>query len=142
MKRLILCILCILAAVQALAQAPQGARRIILNTEYATQREALDAVVTSILPDLNVTPSWIDKDYYLVRTDAAPIDNINGQISYFIQIRQADAVTVEITGSYAVAGAVPAPVQNGGQAGSIKAKTWAALEGFAAGFPGSVAGYK
>lgn len=142
MKRLILCGLCILAAVQALAQAPQGARRIILNTEYATPREALDAVVTSILPDLNVTPSWIDKDYYLVRTDAAPIDNLNGQISYFIQIRQAAAVTVEITGSYAVAGAVPAPVQNGGQAGSIKAKTWAALEGFAAGFPGSVAAYK
>lgn len=145
MKRLLLLALFATLCIAGSAQAPRGSRRIILQTEYTTIQAALDALIIDVLPDLSLTPCWIDYQYGLVKTEDEDAKTTTARLSYFFQIREEGGrAAIEVTGKYFsyLTDKFDKRIELNGMRGSMVEKTFREMEDMALAIPHTDVFYK
>ena len=128
---MIVCAMIALLGIGAFAQAPRNTQRVVLVTEYPSCKDALDALIIDLLPDMNLTPCWIDSEYGLVKTEDEEATSTTARMSYFFQIREEDGlICIEVTGKYLsyLSDKYFKRIQMGGMRGSLQERTFREME--------------
>ena len=73
--------------------AKKGATALRVMTTFATQKDALDYIVSSLISRGN-PPAYIDKDYYIVKTGQKVVRSLSYSSTYTI-IKQGDKIVIQ-----------------------------------------------